>query len=168
MASAPKKAPKPAAEEIVSLPSDRVEEVSNAVEAASEPVVELGNDVRAVLEKGVAESRAVLTKVKISADDAANAIEKSYYAARDGVIAINAKAFDALRANAEANFDFMKAAFGVKSLADFIALQSEFARRQVDALTGQTKDLGALTQKTVAEAIEPLKDQVAKSFKIAV
>ena len=168
MASAPKKAPKPAAGEIVSLPTDTVEEVSHAVEAASESIDELGNEVRAALDKGVAESRAVLTKVKVTADDAANAIEKSYYAARDGVIAINAKAFDALRANAEANFDFMKAAFGVKSLADFIALQSEFARRQVDALTGQTKDLGALTQKTVAEAIEPLKDQVAKSFKIAV
>lgn len=168
MASAPKKTAKPAAAEFVSLPGDIAEEVSQAAETAAEPVAEIESNVRAALEKGVAESRAALSKVKMTADETANSIEKSYYAARDGVIAINAKAFEALRTNAEANFDFMKAAFGVKSLADFIALQSEFARKQVDALTGQSRDLGALTQKTVTETIEPFKDQVAKSFKIAV
>jgi phasin len=168
MASAPKKAAKFATSELIPLPTDIVAEVSETIEAAEAPVAELESNVHAAIEKGATESRAVFAKAKISADETAHAIEKSYYAARDGVIAINAKAFEALRANAEANLEFMKAAFGVKSMADFVALQSEFARSRVDALTGQTKDLGALTQKTVADTIEPLKDQVAKSFKIAV
>jgi len=168
MASAPKKAAKVGTSELAPLPTDIVAEFSEAIEAAEAPVAELESNVHAAIEKGVTESRAAFARAKVSADETAHAIEKSYYAARDGVIAINAKAFEALRANAEANLEFMKAAFGVKSMADFVALQSAFARKQVDALTGQTKDLGALTQKTVAEAIEPLKDQVAKSFKIAV
>ena len=84
------------------------------------------------------------------------------------MIAINAKALEALRTNTEANFEFMKASFAVKSIADLVALQSEFTRKQVDAMSGQAKDIGALTQKTVADAFEPLKDQMAKSFKIAV
>jgi phasin family protein len=168
MASVPRKAAKFATSELVSLPTDIVAEVSEAVEATKAPVAEFERDARAAVEKSVAESRAAFASAKISADETAHAIEKSYYAARDGVIAINAKAFEALRANAEANLEFMKAAFAVKSVADFLALHSEFARSQVDALTGQTKDLGALTQKTVAETFEPLKDQVAKSFKIAV
>jgi|SRR5271166_1167857 len=135
---------------------------------ASQPVAEIQEKVRAALEKGVSESRAAFAKAKASADEAANAFEQSFAAAKDGVVAINAKALEALRANAEANFDFMKATLRVKSLSDLAALQGEFARKQVEAITGQTKDIGALTQKTVAEVYAPIKDQLARSFKIAV
>ena len=38
-----------------------------------------------------------------------SAFEVSFAAAKDGALAINAKAFEALRANADANFDFLKA-----------------------------------------------------------
>jgi phasin len=168
MAIAPKKAAKMAVADLIPLPSDLVAEVTKSVASTEQPVAEFQAESRMVLEKGMTESHAMFAKAKVSADETASALEKSYAAAREGVIAINAKAFAAMRVNAEANFDFMKAIFAVKSLADLVALQGEFARKQVDALTGQTKDLGALTQKTVAEAIGPLKDQVAKSFKIAV
>ena len=164
MASLPKKAPKAAD----LAPTEIVDEVTEAIEAAKEPIVEFQADVRAALEKGVEQSRGAFAKAKDSAEEVASAFEQSYAAAREGVIAINAKAFEAFRANAEANFNFMKAAFAVKSVSDLIALQSEFTRKQVDALTGQTKDIGELTQKTVTSAFEPIKGQVAKSFKIAV
>ena len=35
-------------------------------------------------------------------------------------------------------------------------------------MTGQTKDIGALTQKAMTDAVEPIKERLAKSFKIAV
>lgn len=168
MATTPKKAARTPAAEVIPLPTEFVAEINEAVEAAKEPVAEFEADVRAAFDKGIEDSRAVFAQAKVSADEAATAFQHSYVAARDGVIAINAKAFEALRANAEANFNFMKAAFAVKSLPDLIALQNEFTRKQVDALTVQTKDIGALTQKTVTSAIEPIKDQVAKSFKIAI
>lgn len=161
-------APAPVAEPMSDVVMPNPAEAADVAEALVEPVAGMQENARAALEKGVAESRAVLVKAKVSADDAVNALEQSFTAAKDGVIAINAKAFEALRANAEANFEFMKASFAVKSLSDLVALQSEFTRKQVDAVTGQAKDIGALTQKTVADAFEPLKDQMAKSFKIAV
>ena len=58
--------------------------------------------------------------------------------------------------------------FAAKSLPDLVTLQTEFARKQVETITSQTKDFGALTQKAMADAVEPIKEQVAKSFKIAV
>ena len=61
----------------------------------------------------------------------------------------------------------MKAVFAAKSLSDVITLQNEFARKRVETMTSQTRDLGALTQKAMADAVEPIKEQVAKSFKIA-
>ncbi len=132
------------------------------------PVAEIQQSMRNVVEKSVVDSRVAFVKAKATADEAANAIEVSFAAAKDGVFAINAMAFEALRANAEANFDYVKASFAVKSLSDLIALQSEFARKQVHAVTAQAKDIGALAQKTMTEAAEPIKEQVAKSFKIAV
>src|SRR5271166_2677631 len=184
MATAPKKAPAPQAappaEAPVELTVPSVVEsaaetappapqpVAETTRPASQPVAEIQEKVRAALEKGVSESRAAFAKAKASADEAANAFEQSFAAAKDGVVAINAKALEALRANAEANFDFMKATLRVKSLSDLAALQGEFARKQVEAITGQTKDIGALTQKTVAEVYAPIKDQLARSFKIAV
>jgi len=152
-------------------PAEAPVETLDAVETAplaSEPVTEIQEKVRAALEKGVVESKAAFAKAKASADEAANAFEQSFAAAKDGAVAINVKAIEALRANAEANFDFMKATFRVKSLSDLVALQGEFARKQVEAVTGQVKDIGTLTQKAVAEAYAPIKDQVAKSFKVAV
>ena len=160
-ASVPQVLPPVEALEIVAPPAEMAE-------AIAKPAAEIRESVRVALEKGVAESRAAFAKAKVSADEAVTAFEQSFAAAKDGAVAINAKALEALRANAEANFDFMKASFAVKSLSDLVALQSEFARKQVEAVTGQAKDIGALTQKTVADSFTPIKDQVAKTFQIAV
>jgi phasin family protein len=136
--------------------------------AVVESVVEVEQKARAVLDKGVVETRAAWLKAKTAVDEAASAFEISFAAAKDGAFAINAKALEALRANADANFDFLMSAFAAKSVPDLIRLQTEFARKQVEAMTDQTKNIGALAQKTMAQAVEPIKEQVEKSFKVAV
>jgi phasin len=141
---------------------------STEAQLAAAPAEEIQQSLGRALEKGVVESRAVFIKAKIAADETASAIEVSFAAAKDGVLAINAKAFEALRANADASFDFWKAVFAVKSLSDLVTLQTEFARNQVETITAQTKDFGALAQKAVADVVEPLKEQAARSFKVAV
>ena len=168
MATAPKKNTAPTAvarpQPVAALAVDMPE----WAEAATRPVEEMQHNVRTALEKGVVESRAVFAKAKASADEAASAIEVSFAAAREGVLAINTKAFDALRANTEANFDYLKASLAVKSLSDLVALQNEFARKQVETMTAQAKDISVLAQKAMSATAEPIKEQVAKSFKIAV
>ena len=99
---------------------------------------------------------------------ASNAFELSFAAAKDGVVAFNAKALAAVRANTEANLDFVKASLTAKSVSDFVALQSEFARKQTDAVVVQFQELAELAKNTVVETLQPIKDQVTKSFKIAV
>ena len=137
-------------------------------DAFAAPAAEIQQSFRSALEKSVVESRAAFAKAKTAADETANAFEVSLAAAKDGAFAINAKAFETLRANADANFNFLKAMFAAKSLPDLITLQTEFARKQVETMTSQTKDFNALTQKVMADAVEPIKDRVARSFKIAV
>ena len=112
-----------------------------------------------------------------TAAETASAVEVGFAAPKDEVgfaalkhdaVAINAEAFEALRANAEANFDFLKAMFAAKSPSDVIRLQTEFARKQVETMTSQARNLGALTQKAMTDAAESIKEQVAKSLRIAV
>jgi phasin len=172
MANAPKKSAVPQAVSIAA-PVEAAAATVNAVlptelQLAAAPAAEIQQSFRSALEKGVVESRAAFAKAKTAADETASAFEVSFAAAKDGALAINAKAFEALRANADANFDFLKAVCAAKSLSDLITLQTEFARKQVETMTSQTKDFGALTQKAMADAVEPIKEQVARSFKIAV
>ena len=49
-----------------------------------------------------------------------------------------------------------------------MALHSEFARKQIETMSGQTKAFGELAQKVATESVEPIKAQVAKTFNIAV
>jgi phasin len=172
MANAPKKSavlktvPAVAPLNVVAATVSAVEPTEAQLAAA--PAAEIQQSLRSALEKGVVESRAVFTKAKIAADETASAFEVSFAAAKDGALAINAKAFDALRANADASFDFLKAVFAVKSLPDLVTLQTEFARKQAETIASQSKEFGALAQKAMTDAVEPLKEQAARSFKIAV
>jgi phasin len=172
MANAPKKSDVPP-KVSAAAPVEGAVATVNAVlpseaKLAAAPAAEIQQSVRSALEKGVVESRAAFAKAKTAADETGSAFEVSFAAAKDGALAINTKAFEALRVNADANFDFLKAVFAAKSLPDLITLQTEFARKQVETITGQSKDFGALAQKAMADAVEPIKEQVARSFKLAV
>jgi phasin len=148
-----------------------------AMPAPSEPVKlfadpaatlgELQGTLRASVEKGLAQTRDAYAKAKATADESAAALETSYAAARAGVAAINAKAFDTLRANVEANFEFLKSSFAAATVADYVELQGEFTRQRIDAATDHAKEIGALAQKVAIDAIGPLKAQVAKTFSLS-
>ena len=143
MAPAPKKRPVPPAVTAATPVEAAVATVSAVMKSEPQldaaPAAEVQQSFRNALEKSVIESRAAFAKAKTAADEAASAFEVSFAAAKDGAVAINTKAFEALRANADANFDFLKAVFAVKSLPDLIALQSEFARKQVETLAARAR-----------------------------
>jgi phasin len=124
--------------------------------------------MRAVVEKSIVETRANYAKVKSAADEANSAIEASYDAAKTGAINLHAKAIDAMKSHADANFEFFKSIVTVKSMADYVALHTEFARKQLEAMTAQTKEISALAQKVAKDTAGPIQAQVTKTFKIAV
>ena len=141
-----------------------------AGEALADPAAALGEfqgTLRASVEKGLAQTRDAYAKAKAAADESAAALETSYAAARAGVAAINAKAFDTLRANVEANFDFLKSSFAAATVADYVELQGEFARQRIDAAADQAKEIGALAQKAAIDAVGPLNAQIAKTFSLS-
>ena len=171
MATAPKKATiieAPASANVVAAPAFAAPEFDKALDKASAPVAEMQENVRKVIEKSVADAREAYAKARTAAEEATGALETSFAAAKTGIAEINTKALDAIRANVEANFDFVHAMIGAKSVSDYVALQTEFTRKQIETVTGQAKEFGALAQKVANDSTAPIKDQVAKSFKIAI
>jgi phasin len=165
MAAAVKKTTSSAVAPVEELSSPKFEK---AAEAVSAPIAEMQENVRKAVEKGVSDTRAAYAKAKAAAEEAAGALEASYSTAAKGLVEFNAKALEALRVNAEANFDFIKSVISAKSVSEFVTLQSEHASKQAEAISAQAKEIAALAQKVATESAEPIKSHVAKTLKMAV
>jgi hypothetical protein len=151
----------PAALESVSV------EANGVIETAATPIAALQEMVRRTVEKSVAEGRAAYSRAQVAADEAASALETSVANASKGVIDFNGKAIDAWRANIDASLDFAKAAINIRTVGEFVSLQGEHASKQAETFAAQAKAFGALAQKIAADAVEPIRTQVAKAFRFS-
>jgi phasin len=136
-------------------------EFDMSIQGSSTPIAELQDTIQAAVEKGFVETRSAYDKAGLIAKEAATALESSYSTATKGIIELNVKALQALRANAEADLDFIKSVVGAKSISEFAAMQSEHVAKQFEAISDQAKAIAGLTQKVVKESAEPIKEQIA-------
>lgn len=109
------------------------------------------------------QSKEAFEKISAATVEAANLIQSSCTTAFEGVQAYNKKLVEFTRANTTAAFDFVQELYGITSPSEFIELSTEHARRQTEALTGQTEQLRALAQKIALASTEPLKSGAAKT-----
>lgn len=140
--------------------SDLVE--SGLPETSGASAAETRQSSRADAEKAVADAPAVAVRINRAK---APAGFEDFAAARDQMVAINVKAFQTFLANAETSLDFLTALASAKSLSELIALQSRFAYKQIDAMMRPAAEISAMTQKTMANAVESMRDQVTRSVK---
>jgi phasin len=123
--------------------------------------------VRAFAEKGVSQAREGYAKFKDAAETHNSTVEAVFGSAAKGATEYSAKLLDIVKTNTGATLDFAQELVGVKSPSAAMELWAAFARKQVEALTGQTKELAELTQKIVTETAEPIKTGASKLFKPA-
>jgi phasin len=131
------------------------------------PSVEIPAAYRELAEKSVAQAKQSYEKMKAAAEEATEVMEATYATASRGAADYGLQLIEAFRANANANFDFARDLFTVKSLSEAIELSTAHTRKQFEAVTAQTKDLAALAQKVTTETTEPLKAGVTKAFRAA-
>ena len=72
-----------------------------------------------------------------------------------------------MKANNSASLDFAHSLFGVKSPSEAIELWTNYARKQFETFTANTKALTELTQRVATETVEPIKANATKLFKPA-
>jgi phasin len=121
------------------------------------------NVAREFAEKGAAHAKDAYGKAQATAGQATKVMEQTYSAASKGAADFNLHLLNIAQANMNAAFDFARQLTRVTSPSEFLELSTAHARKQVETLTEQTRDLTQLAQKVTTEAAQPLQ-AVAKTF----
>jgi phasin len=121
------------------------------------PRFEVPGAYRELAEKGIAQAKQNYERLKTASEEANELLESTYTTALRGLSEYGMKAIDAFRTNANAQFDFARDLFAVKSPADVVELSSAHARKQFDALSTQSRELVSLAQKVSTDTAEPIK-----------
>ncbi|MER8640147.1 phasin [Mesorhizobium sp. M0998] len=123
------------------------------------------DQVRAVAEKGVEQSKEAYAKFASGTETTQKALQSSFETAKTVGNELSLKTIAALRANAEAGFSHLEALVAVKSPSEFIELQTAFLRTQLDKTVEQAKEFQAVTTKAAEDVSRPIKDVVEKAMK---
>jgi phasin len=122
---------------------------------------------REIAEKGTTQAKETYEKMNAVTTEAADLINNSYSTAIKGMQDYNNKIIEFAQANTNTALDFVQKLSGVKSPTAFVELWTEHARKQVETLTEQSKQLAAFGQKVMRATAEPFKTDVANPFNIA-
>ena len=123
------------------------------------------DQLRAVAEKGVEQSKEALAKFQAGAEDTQKALKSTFETATSVGTELSLKTIAALRANAEADFSHLEALAAAKSPSEAVELQTTFLRKRVEMSVEQAKDFQALTTKAVTDLSKPVKDAFEKALK---
>src|SRR3984893_15190777 len=110
------------------------------------PKVEMPAAFREFAERGVAQCKDTYEKMKAAAEEATDVLETTYSTASKGASDYGMKVIETARINTNAAFDYAGELLAAKSPSEVIELSSAHARKQFEALTEQSKELGALAQ----------------------
>lgn len=137
---------------------------SGGTKPAGAPKMDAPQAMREMADKGTAHAKATYDKMSAATTEASSAMQSAHSTAVQGAVECNTKVVEYARINTNAAFDYAAKLLAVKSPSEFIELTTEHTRKQLEVLTGQSKELSALSQKVMLEAAKPLKDGAAKMF----
>jgi phasin len=120
---------------------------TTATKPAGFPKKDAPQAFREMAEKGTTQAKESYEKMNAATTEAADLIKNSYSTAVKGLQDYNNKIIEFAHANTNAAFDFVQKLSGVKSPSAFLELSTKHARKQLETLTEQTKQLAALAQK---------------------
>lgn len=129
------------------------------------PQVEFPTAYREFAEKGLSQAKQGYERAKAVAEEASEMIETTYATAAKGASTYNMKLLEAARTNTNAYFDFVGALLSVKSPTEVAELAQSHAKKQIEVMTAQGKELAALAQKVSTETAEPIKAGLTKAFR---
>ena len=129
------------------------------------PRVEFPTAYRELAEKGIAQTKQNYERVKAAAEETSDLLEATYTSAFKGAAEYNLKLIEAMRANVNAQLDFARDLFGVKSPSEVVELSSAHARKSFDVFSAQSKELASLAQKVSNDTAEPIKAGFNKALR---
>ena len=120
----------------------------------------VGQSAQATLDQ----AQAALGRVQEAAGDAKSGLEAAVVAASSGVGDINMKAFNVMKASADAALDYFSALASALTLPDVVAVQTEFMRKQFETMNAQTREFAKLAEELSARSFAPINQTFARTF----
>ncbi len=122
--------------------------------------------VRAMAEQGLSKTRENYDRLKEAAESNNLAVEAALGNASIGVHAYLMRALDMAKSNAELSIDFVRDLMSARAVMDAVDLWNDYLRRQMEALTDQSRELAELGQKIAVDTVEPIKSSASKAMQI--
>jgi len=141
--------------------------LQETLDASLSKAEEMHEQIRRTAEQSVEKTKVIYEKLKAAAEEATSSVETSLSMISKGVNDINMKALDAIKANSDAQFAFVKALLATKTIAEAITLQGEHAKTQFETMNTQAKEIAALIQQVSTESVEPIKATLTKSLHVS-
>lgn len=101
--------------------------------------VEVPAAFREIAEKAVSQAKAAYDRAKVSAEEATEVLEDTFSATSKHATELNKTVLSNAKSNLNASFELAEKLFGVKTMAEALELQSEFARKQFEALSARPR-----------------------------
>ncbi|MCJ8520805.1 phasin [Pseudorhizobium tarimense] len=131
--------------------------------AAFDPA-KMTDSFREFAEKGAAQSREAYARMKAAAEDATKTAETTMQSAQAGSVEIGLKAIEALRTNADLSLSHVESLLGLKSVAEFLELQTTYIRKQAELTVEQAKSIQDATRKMADAVSQPSREAAEKAM----
>jgi len=113
-------------------------------------------------DKARAQADDTFNRMSSAAEQTTHAVQETYSGAMQGAREFNLKLIEIARTNVNSAFDFAQQLLGVKSLPEFVDISKTHARKQLDVLPEQTRELTEAAQKMAKDTTEPFAAGFAK------
>ena len=113
---------------------------------------EIPAEMRQMAEKSVEQAKKAVDSFMTAAQQAVGAIEERTAAAQASVKDVNRKAMTFAEQNLATSFEFAHKLVQAKDPQEFMRLQSDFVRTQMQTLSQQAKELGEHATRAAADA----------------
>jgi phasin family protein len=136
-------------------------------EATTEAAREAAAPLMNMLDHGLARARETHEKMTDMFESASEAFDEAFSTVNRGSAEYRMKMMEMARANANATFDMMREMMAARSLPELMELSTTHARRQLEMVNQQMKELSDLTRKVATETAAPLRSGMTESFRVA-
>ena len=128
------------------------------------PKTEVPAEFHAMTHQSMAHARDACAKAQVASEQGVDLFANVYATIAKGATEYNRKLMEIARTNNRAAFDYAQELLGVKTPSQLIELSSAHMRKQFDVVSAQTKELYALVAALTADAAEPIKTGMSKTF----
>jgi hypothetical protein len=153
------------------LPAQAAQAASTALQAALRGAMPSGGVIptaeaafaplSATLESGAEQARNAIGRARETRESLQQAVAHSATAAAKGMLEVNGKVLDLLRAQSDAAFELWRSTLTAGSLSEAVRVQTSGIRQAYEATTSHAKDVAEAATRAIGDAVKPLQSAMA-------